>query len=86
MKDINGMIGKIHCGDCLEVMKQMPDKCVDLVLTDPPYGINYQSNMRVVSNKFDMIKNDDTMEHTPFFLEYYRILKDNSVATKRKGA
>lgn len=30
-------INKIICGDCLEVMKQMPDKCVDLVLTDPPY-------------------------------------------------
>jgi len=32
-------IGKIIQGDCLEVMRQMPDKCVDLVLTDPPYGI-----------------------------------------------
>ena len=33
------MVGKIHCGDCREVMKEMPDNCVDLVLTDPPYGI-----------------------------------------------
>jgi len=33
-------IGKVIQGDCLEVMGQMPDKCVDLVLTDPPYGIN----------------------------------------------
>lgn len=32
-------INKIICGDCLEVMKEMPDKCADLVLTDPPYGI-----------------------------------------------
>ena len=30
---------KIICGDCLEVMKDWPDNCVDLVLTDPPYGI-----------------------------------------------
>ena len=29
---------KIICGDCLEVMKDWPDNCVDLVLTDPPYG------------------------------------------------
>ena len=29
---------KIFCGDCLEVMKDWPDNCVDLVLTDPPYG------------------------------------------------
>ena len=30
---------KIICGDCLEVMKDLPDNSVDLVLTDPPYGI-----------------------------------------------
>jgi len=33
-------VNKIICGDCLEVMKNWPDKCVDLVLTDPPYGLN----------------------------------------------
>ena len=26
-------------GDCLELMKKIPDKSIDLVLTDPPYGI-----------------------------------------------
>lgn len=31
---------KILLGDCLEVMRSMPDKCVDLLLTDPPYGID----------------------------------------------
>ena len=31
---------KLILGDCLEEMKKMPDKSVDLVLTDPPYGIN----------------------------------------------
>ena len=31
---------ELICGDCLEVMKTMPDKSVDLVLTDPPYGVN----------------------------------------------
>ena len=39
-------INKIYQGDCLEVMKGMPDKCVDLVLTDPPYGINVGGNPR----------------------------------------
>ena len=35
------MIGNhtIYCGDCLEVMAEMKDKSIDLVLTDPPYGI-----------------------------------------------
>ena len=32
-------LNKVICGDCLEVMKGIPDKSVDLVLTDPPYGI-----------------------------------------------
>ena len=31
---------KIHLGDCLDLMKEIPDKSIDLVLTDPPYGIN----------------------------------------------
>ena len=33
-------INKIINADCLDILKQLPDKCVDLVLTDPPYGIN----------------------------------------------
>lgn len=37
---------KILLGDCLEVMRTMPDKCVDLVLTDPPY-------FRIVENDWD---------------------------------
>lgn len=28
----------LHLGDCLEVMKTLPDASVDCVLTDPPYG------------------------------------------------
>jgi DNA modification methylase len=36
---------ELHLGDCLEVMKQIPDKSVDLVLTDIPYGeVNRTSN------------------------------------------
>jgi site-specific DNA-methyltransferase (adenine-specific) len=30
-------INKIICGDCLEVMKDWPDGCVDLIITSPPY-------------------------------------------------
>ena len=33
-------VNQIICGDCLDVMKDMEDNSVDLVLTDPPYGIN----------------------------------------------
>ena len=30
-------VGKIHCADCLELMKDWPDGCVDLVFCSPPY-------------------------------------------------
>jgi site-specific DNA-methyltransferase (adenine-specific) len=32
---------KVIQGDCLEVMKDIPDKSIDMILTDPPYGVNY---------------------------------------------
>jgi site-specific DNA-methyltransferase (adenine-specific) len=38
-------INQIVCGDCLEVMKALPNGCIDLVLADPPYGMT--------SNKWD---------------------------------
>ena len=28
---------RIECRDCLEAMKELPDGCVDLIVTDPPY-------------------------------------------------
>ena len=40
------MINTVIQGDCLEVMKQLPDRCIDLVLTDPPYGINVGGKSR----------------------------------------
>ena len=29
---------ELYQGDCLEAMKNIPDKSIDLILTDPPYG------------------------------------------------
>lgn len=73
------LINHITLGNCLEVMKRIPDNSVDLILTDPPYLINYKSNHR--KEKFDRISNDTNPE---FILEYlkecFRILKDNSSA------
>jgi len=36
----------IVCGDCLDVMADMPDGCVDLVFADPPYNIGIFSQMK----------------------------------------
>ena len=38
-------IDQIICGDCLEIMKWIPDKSVNLVLTDPPYGHNNNGDL-----------------------------------------
>lgn len=74
---IEEYINKVIHGDCLEVMKQIPDKCVDLVLTDPPYGMDYQSSWR--TDKYDKIANDVTLEWIkPFFVECFRVMKDNT--------
>ena len=32
---------KIHQGDCLEVLKTIPDNSIDAVVTDPPYGLSF---------------------------------------------
>ena len=37
-------LNRIYLGDCLEVMKDIPDKSVDLVLTDPPYNVDKDYN------------------------------------------
>lgn len=39
MLDIESITNTIINDDCINVLKQLPDKCIDLVLTDPPYGI-----------------------------------------------
>lgn len=43
MLEIKDLEGKIINADCMDILKQLPDKCIDLVLTDPPYGINASS-------------------------------------------
>ena len=72
-------INKILQGDCIEVMKGIEDKSIDLIITDPPYGINYQSNMRVISKKFDILENDNNDFRYMIYNKINRILKDNCV-------
>ena len=38
------MTVELYLGDCLEVMKTIPDGSVDAVVTDPPYGISHPTN------------------------------------------
>ena len=64
---------KLYLGDCLEVMKSIPDKSVDAVITDPPY-------FRIVDAQWD--KQWKTLDEYLAWLdvvsdEWKRILKDN---------
>lgn len=55
---------RLMCGDSTDfgALSDLMDGAVaDLVFTDPPYGVNYQSNMRTQSAQFDVIKNDDKL-------------------------
>lgn len=36
---IEPMLNKLICGDCLSVMRTMPDACVERVVTSPPYNL-----------------------------------------------
>ena len=33
----------LHLGDCLEVMRTMPDNSIDSIVTDPPYGLKFMN-------------------------------------------
>lgn len=42
---------RLYLGDCLEVMKGLPDGSVDAVVTDPPYGIGWHNDQRFSGGK-----------------------------------
>jgi DNA modification methylase len=53
---------RLLCGDstCSDTVgKLMNGIKADMVFTDPPYGVSYQSNMRTKSEKFDVLENDN---------------------------
>jgi len=57
-------LNKIHEGDCLELMQEIPDKSVDMILADLPYG--------TTACKWDTI-----IPFEPLWEQYKRIIKDN---------
>lgn len=44
------MTYQLYNGDCLELMGLIPDGSMDAIITDPPYGIDYQSSWRTDKN------------------------------------
>jgi len=92
MKYPDDFINKIILGDCLDIMKDIPDSSINLIITDPPYGIDYQSNRQAIDRKrsnqrkgdvnirqkyFSKIKNDVEVP-VEWIKESFRVLKGNS--------
>jgi len=70
-------LNRIYNMDCLEYMKTLPDKCVDLCLTDPPYGIGISSNpVRQKHAKKDW---DSSIPIDDIFKEIFRISKNQVI-------
>jgi site-specific DNA-methyltransferase (adenine-specific) len=69
-KELLGSIelNRIYQMDCLEGMKLIPDKSIDMILCDLPYG--------TTSCKWDTI-----IPFEPLWKQYERIIKDNGVIT-----
>lgn len=87
MKLSKAPIDTILQGDSLEILKNFPDKSVDLVFADPPYNLQLQNelfrpNMTQVEavtdawDKFGSFAEYDCFSHT-WLQECKRILKDN---------
>ena len=55
----------LYKGDCLEEMNKIPDGCIDLVLTDPPYG--------TTAGKWDSV-----IPFEPMWAQLHRVAKKNA--------
>ena len=60
-------INKIHQGDCLELMKQIDDKSVDMILCDLPYGTTSRNEW------------DNPLSFKEMWVQYKRIIKDDGI-------
>jgi site-specific DNA-methyltransferase (adenine-specific) len=60
------MINKVYLGDCLEIMPSIPDKSIDMILCDLPYGTT-------------ACKWDTRIPLEPLWAEYKRVIKARGV-------
>jgi len=65
MFEMKNIINTVINGDCLEVMKNIPDKSIDMILCDLPYGST--------ACKWDIV-----IPFEPLWEQYKRIIKDNA--------
>ena len=72
-KMIENYINKVINGDCIEVMKEMPESFVDLIVTSPPYnvGISYDTHID------DIQMNEYWIWTEKWLSEVFRLIKDD---------
>ena len=84
---MNKLTVELHLGDCLEVMKSIPDKSVDVVITDPPYkltsgGHEYPDGLCSHFNKLWGYDNNGKLFAVPEFRDWlpqvYNVSKENA--------
>ena len=66
-------VGKVINGDCIKVMSEMPESCVDLIVTSPPYGVGIAYDSFDDDIEFDQYK----VFSANWLRETYRVLKDD---------
>lgn len=67
--------GAVIHGDCLTVLRQMEPGSVDMVITDPPYGVDYQSTRAAKENRREKISNDRA-SFIWWIYDAFRVLKE----------
>lgn len=72
---MENLINKIINADCMDILKQLPDKCIDLVLTDPPYRDEDKNQPTIDMRKNGMVKSFGNRPSKEMFDEIFRVSK-----------
>lgn len=96
MINIQDVLNKFICGDCLSVMKKIPSDSIDIVVTSPPYNLKNStgngmkdgrggkwSNARLIEG---YSHHDDCMPHDEYILWQRNCLKEMFRIIKNSGA
>jgi site-specific DNA-methyltransferase (adenine-specific) len=78
-------INKVYLADCMDIMRKMPDKSVDLCIVDPPYGIGCDGQKQNIrgkksDRKYHEFKGwDNDIPSKEYFNELFRISKNQII-------
>lgn len=67
-----------YCMDCMDGMKEFPDKYFDIAVVDPPYGINIEKSGRLKKYNTDRVWDSETPDKS-YFEELFRISRNQII-------